>query len=196
MKNIKFITIFVIASVLVFGSCYVYVKKELVRSKGGAVVIKDERPEEGEAIKIDNFQKKIECQKFIDSVSKKINLFNGKQKPEIRDSNNSGGEPINHSYIESKEFKEVFYSPKVDSCLDLEVARTSLKVDNMDSKQYGQWATSYEDYNLIDILSGKQIDSVSTINRSEVMNSYDDKGNISNYVYKDVDKMLEEYKKD
>ncbi len=130
--------------------------------------------------KTDNneFAKKIECEKYKDQIIKKINQYNSIQKPEVRDSNNSGeGEPINNLYVESNEFKGVFYSSKVNSCLYVEIRRTLVKRGAEADPNVGNWGVSSEYYYLIDALTSKEIDfnegmsSFQTINRSEQLRS-------------------------
>lgn len=153
------------------------------------------KPEE--TIKADDFTKKIECEKYRDSIAKTINQYNNSQTPEIRNSNNTGteDEAINHLYVENKELKEVFYSPKVNSCLYLEISRTLMKSDPHAKANEGSWGTSFEYYNLIDALTGNQIDSVFTINRSERMDSYNSDGLVTSNIYNEVSAMVDEYKK-
>ncbi len=141
----------------------------------------------------DIFEKNMECEKYKDEIVKKINLYNISQKPGIRDSNNAGGDPINHLYIERNEFKEIFYSPKVNSCVYLETSRTLMKSDPY-ATETEPWSVSFEYYKLIDALSDKEMESVFTINRSEAMNSYDDNGRIVEDVYDKVDDMVNKYK--
>ena len=144
----------------------------------------------------DNFTKKIECGKYRDSLIKIINQYNNSQTPEIRNSSNTGAgnEAINHLYIENKELKEIFYSPKVNSCLYLEISRTLMKSNPNAKANEGKWSTSFEYYNLVDALTGNQIDSISTINRSERMDEYNNDGTISVNVYNRVDEMVNNYK--
>lgn len=144
----------------------------------------------------DDFTKKIECEKYRDPIAKRINQYNNSQTPEIRNSNNTGtgDEAINHLYVENKELKEIFYSPKVNSCLYLEISRTLMKSDPYSKANEGSWGTSFEYYNLIDALTGNEIDSVFTINRSERMDQYNGDGTISVNVYTEANDMVNNYK--
>jgi len=159
-------------------------------------VVKSEVVKPEENIKNDDFTKKIECEKYRDSIAKTINQYNNSQVPEIRNSNNTGtgDEAINHLYVENKELKEIFYSPKVNSCLYLEISRTLMKSNPNAKANEGNWGTSFEYYNLIDALTDNQIDSIFTINRSERMDEYNGDGTISVNVYNRVDEMVNNYK--
>lgn len=122
-------------------------------------VVKPNGTNTGEVVASDDFSKKIECERFQNSVGKKIKEFNDAQKPEIRNSNNDPtGEPYNNLYVENNILKEVFYSPKVNSCLYLESKRTLVKRGEDAKPDVGPWGISYETYYLIDALSGKEID--------------------------------------
>ncbi|GEM_PF-2688413 len=139
---------------------------------------------------VDYFNKKIECEKYTDSISKKINQFNASQKPEFRDSNNSGqGEPMYNLYIENNVLKEVFYSPKINSCLYLESRRTLVKPGANAKADIGNWSVDYETYYLVDVLTSKEIDFnkglnfLQIIHRGEQFNSE-----------KEADDILNEYR--
>jgi len=153
---------------------------EAVSSNTGIIDITDNNKE---------FEKKVECEKYNDKIQKRIREYNLSQTPEIRDSNNSDeGEPINNLYIESNELKELFYSPKVNSCIYVESRRTLMKPGvNMDSSSEG-WSIVYETYYLVDALSGEEIDFndnlpfLQIIHRGERFNSEDYANElISNY---------------
>lgn len=125
----------------------------------------------------DNFNKKIECAKLKDSIIEKIKKYNGVQKPEIRNSNPDLSEPINDLYIENKELKEVFFSPKENSCLYVESRRTLFKPGAGAKPNIGEWNIYYETYYLIDALSGREVDFndglsfIETVHRGEPWNS-------------------------
>lgn len=127
------------------------------------------------------FEKKVECEKYNDKIQKRIKEYNLSQKPEIRDSSvpTNPEEPINHLYIENNVLKELFYSPKVDSCLYIESRRTLMKSDPNASPADGDWSISFETYYLIDALSGEEIDFndglpfLQMIHRSDRFNSED-----------------------
>lgn len=142
-----------------------------------AQIQKTQTPE-GEKIKeMDNFQKKIACEKYKDLILDKIKQYNNSQKPELRDSNNAGGPPMYNLYVENNEFKEIFYSPRVNSCLYLEDRKTLIKRGSNAKPNIGDWGVEYESYYLVDALTGKEIDfnnelpSLQIIHRGEVFNS-------------------------
>lgn len=104
------------------------------------------------------FSKKIECEKYKDQIIKGIKQYNSLQKPEIRDSDNTDEGVINNLYVENNEFKEIFYSPKVNSCVYLESRKTLVKRGENANPNVGDWGISYESYYLIDALTNKEID--------------------------------------
>ena len=125
------------------------------------------------------FEKNIKCEKYKEEIIEKISLYNNSRKPEVRNGNNDDtSAPDYHSYIEEKEFEEIFYSPEVNSCLYLESQRTLMKIDSDLVSTDGQWMTVHEYYNLIDILSDKEIESVRTMWRGEQFDSYDSVQNL------------------
>lgn len=56
----------------------------------------EEKKEQADSL----FQKNIECIKHKDAILKQEDQYNKNQKPEIRDSNNSGGDLIYNLYVE------------------------------------------------------------------------------------------------
>ena len=126
----------------------------------------------------DYFQKKIACEKYKDSILNKIKQYNNSQKPELRDTNNSGyGEPMYSLFVESNSLKEIFYSPEVNSCLYLEDDQTLVKAGANAKPDVGSWSIDYEDYYLIDVLTGEKINFnnglpfLKIINRGEMSTS-------------------------
>ena len=125
----------------------------------------------------DYFLKKIECEKYREKIEQKIAEYNNLQVPEIRDSNNSGGEPIYNLYVENEELKDLFYSPKLNSCVYLKSLKTLVKRGADANPNIGSWSISYDTYYLIDILSNKEIDFnnglpfIQIIHRGEVFNT-------------------------
>lgn len=60
--------------------------------------------------------------------------------------------------LKNNSLKEIFYSPKVNSCLYLESQRTLIKRGANAKPDIGEWGIDYETYYLIDELTGKKID--------------------------------------
>jgi len=123
----------------------------------------------------DTFQKKIDCEKLTASISQKIQQHNDAQKVETRDSNNSGeGAAVYNRYIENSLLKEVFYSPKVNSCLYLESRRTLVKRGVNVKLDEEDWSISYETWYLVDALMDKEVELndglpfLQIVNRGEV----------------------------
>ncbi|MCX6721104.1 MAG: hypothetical protein NT026_00660 [Candidatus Staskawiczbacteria bacterium] len=127
--------------------------------------------------KQDNFQKKIDCEKYKSQILDKINRFNSAQKPELRNGDNTGTNPDYNLYVESDELKEIFYSPKVNSCLYVESDKTLMKLGADAKPDVGNWSTLYETYYLIDALTNEKIDFyqglpfLQIISRGDVFNS-------------------------
>lgn len=128
----------------------------------------------------EDFSKKMECEKYKEGILENIQKYNISQKPEIRDSNNSNdnNEPVNNTYIDKKELKEIFYSPKINSCLYIEDLKTSMKYNANET-----WGVVYEYYNIIDVFTDKKLESIKIINRGEVIN-FD----------MDIEKIMNKYK--
>ena len=78
--------------------------------------------------------------------------------------------------------------------MSVEVSRTLIKSDPNANVNMGSWGTSYEDYNLIDVLTGETIKTISTINRSERMDSYNSDGKVIEDIYKKADSIINDYK--
>jgi hypothetical protein len=113
------------------------------------------------------FEKKVECTKLKEEIIKKIISYNNSQTPEFGASSPNLG--IDSLFVRSKEIKEVFYSPLVDSCLYLESNKTLIKY-GLDAKpNVGQWSVDYDTYSLIDFLSNKQIDFNNGMNFLQVV---------------------------
>lgn len=125
----------------------------------------------------DNFQKKINCEKYKSQMLDNISQYNSAQKPELRNSDNTGTNPMYGLYVESKELKQIFYSPKVDSCLYVESDKTLAKFGSDTKPDVGNWSTIYETYYLIDALTSKKINfyqglpGLQIISRGYVFNS-------------------------
>lgn len=119
----------------------------------------------------DYFLKKIECEKYKEKIKKDINDYNYSQKMFIGDSavpGNPVSPEIPRLYLYNKEFKEVFYSPKVNSCLYYEVSRTFIAPPE-ESVNYPniKWGVSFESHNLIDHLQEITIETEYSVYRSE-----------------------------
>ena len=175
LKLIIVTSIFMVAS-----SLYYYLVIHLPERNGA---VSDQQQEqlikENKEIADNLFEKNIKCEKYKEEIIEKISLYNNSRKPEVRNGNNDDtSAPDYHSYIEEKEFEEIFYSPEVNSCLYLESQRTLMKIDSDLVSTDGQWMTVHEYYNLIDILSDKEIESVRTMWRGEQFDSYDSVQNL------------------
>lgn len=168
----------IIIGFIVLGGFFYFsnLNRQLIRVP---VVIENEKDDIKEGNNEDEFAKKMECKKYSEKIEEKIKEFNIMQKPEIRDSSPNIESTINHLYIENNALKEVFYSPKLDSCLYVESKRTLMKSDPNANPNIGEWNISYETYYLIDALSGKEIDFndglpfLQMIHRGERFNSED-----------------------
>jgi hypothetical protein len=178
MKKEKFIwPITAVVIVIIFSSVFYFLqinKQKTIKedSEKSGQVVPDTKADSNE------FSKKIECEKYKDQIIKSIKQFNSLQKPEVRDSNNSGeGEPMNNLYVENNELKEVFYSPKVNSCVYLESRKTLAKLEADANPKIGNWEIIYETYYLIDVLTSKEISfndgstSLQIIHRGEQFHS-------------------------
>lgn len=138
---------------------------------------------------VDYFQKKIDCEKYQDPILNKIKQYNNSQKPELRDSNNSGGEQMYNLYIENNSLKEIFYSPKVNSCVYLESRKTLAKKGLNAKEDVGDWDIVYETYYLIDALTGKEINFNNGLPGLQIIH----RGEIFNYE-KEADDIISQYK--
>lgn len=142
------------------------------------------------------FTKKVECGKLINRISEEIKDYNQSQKIFIEDNNvpQNPQEPNLRAYINHRELGEIFYSRKIDSCILIRIDRTLInnKEAKIDDKN---WSTSYEYYYLIDALTGEELKSIFTINRSEKMDSYNSDGTIIKTVLNEVEDAIAEYKK-
>lgn len=99
----------------------------------------------------------VECEKYVDPISTKINQYNALQKPEFKNSDNTGENTQYDLYKNNNLLKEVFYSPKINSCLYLESRRTLVKFGVDAKPDVGDWTIAYETYYLIDALTSKEI---------------------------------------
>ena len=136
------------------------------------------------------FEKKIECEEYQNKIVKKIDQYNKTQKPEYRDSNNSGfGEPMINLYVEQNELKEIFYSPKVNSCVYLESRKTLAKQGADARADVGIWDVIYDTYFLIDILNHKEINFNNGLNFLQVIH----RGEEFN-LQKEIDAVISKYK--
>lgn len=150
-ENFIWLTLFIIV-VLIFGLSFYF-----MRTNNQRIIIPKNNV--NQKIGSDNFSKKVECEKYKDQIIKNINQFNLSQKPEVRDGNNNGTSDHDYNlYIESNEFKEIFYSPKVNSCVYLGSRKTLIKLGANADPNKGNWDISYETYYLIDVLTNKEID--------------------------------------
>ena len=141
----------------------------------------------------ENFKNKIECGKYQKEIVEKINTYNNSQKIFTADGNNDDSQASNtNQYINSKEFKELFYSPRMNSCVYFEIDQTLIghKINNKPI----QWAVSSEYYNLIDVLTGKQLELIHTVNRGEKMDSYNKDGTVSENIYKNASDVIDNYR--
>ncbi|MCE9586253.1 hypothetical protein K8R04_02965 [Candidatus Uhrbacteria bacterium] len=131
-----------------------------------------------EATANDLFSKKVICEKYADSISEKIKRFNASQKVEIGDSSVPAGEgpPIYRKYLNNNLLINVFYSPKVDSCVYVESHRTLIAAEDATPGKE-DWEISYETWYMMDVLTGAEIDFykgqpwIQLIQRSEVFNT-------------------------
>ncbi len=111
------------------------------------------------------------CEKYKVSVLNKIEQYNNSQKPEPVDSQ-TGSFAL---AVENNVLKEIFYSPKTNSCLYWEsrrfLAKSNAKPD------VGNWFIDTEDYYLVDVLTGKEVNFyeglpfMQIIHSGEVFNS-------------------------
>lgn len=184
-KNKLILSISIILGCIILG-CFYYITQSYKQTH----ITKDKTILDTKTKQEDYFQKKIECEKYKEDILKDINKYNNSQKPEIRNSNNDiSGEPINNLYVEQKELKELFYSPKINSCVYLESMKTLVKRGENANPDVGNWAISYDTYYLIDVLTGKQIDFnkglpfLQIIHGGEIFNSE-----------QDADQIIEEYR--
>jgi len=137
------------------------------------------------------FSKKIECEKYRNEIEEKIKQYNLSQKPEVKDSSVplNPEEPINHLYLKNNELKEIFYSPKVDSCVYIESRKDLIKSDPNANPNIGTWGISFESYYMIDALTNEEINFnnglpfIDLIHRSEIFTTE-----------KNAEKIINEYK--
>jgi hypothetical protein len=125
-------------------------------------------------IREDNFEKRLECEKFKNEIQNKINSYNYSQKPFIGDSavpGNSDDPIIPRLYLYNRELVEVFYSPLINSCLYLEVSRTYISDPEQDDNKR-TWGISFETYKLINYLTNELLEIEETIHRSEIRSTY------------------------
>ena len=161
--------------VLIFCSLYYFLEIDKQKNETNNLVNKNQS-NIIESNNINVFSKKIECEKYKDEIIKNIKQYNLSQKPEIRDGDNTDG-VANNLYVENNEFKEIFYSPKVNSCVYLESRKTLMKINENANQNNGKWDIIYETYYLIDALTNKEIDFndgllfLQIFNRGERLNS-------------------------
>ena len=104
------------------------------------------------------FALKQECYNYKQQIEKEIANFNSKQQPEQR-SDNDGSTRMCY---ENKEFKEIFYSSRLDSCAHEEIQRTFCSTPDL--KSYG---ISYEYNILVNTLTGEELEYIQNISRGE-----------------------------
>jgi len=128
-----------------------------------------------------DFNNQIKCYGFKNQLQKNIDEYNNKQNPEERTTNN--GTVEKHICYEQKELGEIFYSHKLNSCLNMEILRTICKSLMPDAS--GNYGVNYESYYLINTLSNQEINfnkgsnSFYTIQRSE---QFDSKKNLDTII--------------
>lgn len=126
---------------------------------------------------VDGLLKKNNCEIHRENILKYISNYNDSQKPEFRDSNNAGGDPIINLYVERKNLIDIFYSPKIDSCLYIESRQTLAKRGEDAKIDVGAWGVIYDTWYLIDALTDKEINFYGgqpyfqMIHRGEVFNT-------------------------
>lgn len=126
------------------------------------------------------FEQKLKCNNLRPSVENLIRDYNSQQEPEQRSQNNTLAQDDPQqtfgTYLENKELSDFFYSPKLNTCLYIEIQRTSLKtIGNSELGGHIEyWNPVYEYYNFIDALTGKTINSIKTISRGSKFNSFND----------------------
>ena len=133
----------------------------------------------------DTFEKKKECSNYIKDIEREISLFNQAQVPEYRNSNNTGGVNMN-LYKEVKAYKEVFYSPTLNTCVSLTTLNTLMKTTfttEMDAEEKIYWKPIYSTFHLLDLLTGKEIEQIQFIHRGEQFNSF-----------KEIEEKIKKYK--
>jgi hypothetical protein len=99
----------------------------------------------------------VECKKYTNLITAKIDQYNALQKPEFKNSDNTGENPQFDLYINNNILKEVFYTPKINSCLYLESRRILVKPGTDAKPDVGSWSVAYETYYLIDALTYEEI---------------------------------------
>ncbi len=119
------------------------------------------------------FKQKEECASYKDNINKEVEVFNQKQIIERRGDNDGS-----YSFCkEIRELQEVFYSPKVNSCIQAITEKTLCQPN-----QNVAFHVSYEYLNLKDVLTEKQLESFRVIWRGEGYESMDDiQQKIENY---------------
>jgi len=124
------------------------------------------------------FEQKLKCNELRASIESSIKDYNSQQKPKQESQNNElavdDPQQTFGLYINAKELYDFFYSSKLNTCVYVEIMRTSLKTSG-DSELGGHieyWKPVYEYYNFIDALTGTTIDSVRTISRGEIFDDF------------------------
>lgn len=105
----------------------------------------------------DEFTLKQECYNYKTDIEKNVNEFNADQVIEKRGDNDGSFSLCK----ETQELKEIFYSPKLDSCAHVMIEQTVCKPN-----ENVAFSTSYEYQNLYNTLTGEQLESFKTISRS------------------------------
>lgn len=100
-----------------------------------------------------------DCEKFRLSINKKIQDYNVSRKREVRDSNNSvdSDQPVLNTYIEYKELKDLFYSPKLGSCVYLESGKTLMRLGTDIEAVGGDWKVIYDTYYMFKVPSHEEV---------------------------------------
>lgn len=126
------------------------------------------------------FEQKLKCNSLKLSIENVIKDYNSQQKLERLSQNNAltpdDPQQTYGMYLNSKELNDFFYSPKLNTCLYVEIARTSLKTsgDSELGSPIEYWNPVYEYYNFIDALTGTTINSIRTISRGEKYDDFND----------------------
>jgi len=151
------------------------IKKESIeKQQKQQIQLKEEKDKIKEKeTKDSNFQKKITCTELQNQLIKNITNYNSSQKSYI-DDNCVGCDIKTHSYhlyIHNKEFKEIFYSSNINSCIYVVSDKTLIKNDPNSNPNIGKWDVSFDSYFIIDALTNETVDIVQIIHRGEQFNS-------------------------
>ncbi len=168
--------------------CNTRLSETVLRNSPGINITASSTPLNGQESEAKDFERKVACAQFKDSAEQKISAYNRQQKmvslPQKNTLSEDDPEQTFGIYVGRKEFIQVFYSPKLNTCLYEEEYRWLLKkkacTEADGCKDY--WLPSTESHSLFDVLSGAEIEEVRTIWRSEPYQTQ-----------QDVKNMLEEY---